>query len=167
MLLFNIAYITHLLYYNVVSIHPILLFNGSNQYGKAFILDTSIHPMLLFNLPEVMSVIFKLIISIHPMLLFNPSYIFILKQTTVISIHSMLLFNFQELVLPSVFLNFNTSHVIIQPTKNRHSCILLISINHDLKPFYQHFTNHSIENQLFVRNHVFTPFDRLFQKITW
>ena len=114
MLLFNIAYITHLLYYNVVSIHPILLFNGSNQYGKAFILDTSIHPMLLFNLPEVMSVIFKLIISIHPMLLFNPSYIFILKQTTVISIHSMLLFNFQELVLPSVFLNFNTSHVIIQ-----------------------------------------------------
>ena len=49
MLLFNIAYITHLLYYNVVSIHPILLFNGSNQYGKAFILDTSIHPMLLFN----------------------------------------------------------------------------------------------------------------------
>ena len=62
---------------------------------------------------------------------------------------------------------FNTSYVIIQPTKNRHSCILLISINHDLKPFFQHFTNHSIENQLFVRNHVFTPFDRLFQKITW
>ena len=62
---------------------------------------------------------------------------------------------------------FNTSHVIIQPTKNRHSCILLISINHDLKPFFQHFTNHSIENQIFVRNHVFTPFDRLFQKITW
>lgn len=26
-----------------------LLFNGSNQYGKAFILDTSIHPMLLLN----------------------------------------------------------------------------------------------------------------------
>ena len=62
---------------------------------------------------------------------------------------------------------FNTSYVIIQPTKNRHFCILLISINHDLKPFFQHFTNHSIENQLFVRNHVFTPFDRLFQKITW
>ena len=62
---------------------------------------------------------------------------------------------------------FNTSYVIIQPTKNRHSCILLIYINHDLKPFFQHFTNHSIENQLFVRNHVFTPFDRLFQKITW
>ena len=62
---------------------------------------------------------------------------------------------------------FNTSYVIIQPTKNRHSCILLISINHDLKPFFQHFTNQSIENQLFVRNHVFTPFDRLFQKITW
>jgi hypothetical protein len=63
--------------------------------------------------------------------------------------------------------NFNTSHVIIQPTKNRHSCILLISINHDFKPFLSYFTNHSIENQLFVRNHVFTPFDRLFQKITW
>ena len=64
-------------------------------------------------------------------------------------------------------MDFNTSYVVIQPTKNRHSCILLISINHDLKPFFQHFTNHSIENQLFVRNHVFTPFDRLFQKITW
>ena len=63
--------------------------------------------------------------------------------------------------------NFNTSYVIIQPTKNRHSCILLIYINHDLKPFLSYFTNHSIENQLFVRNHVFTPFDRLFQKITW
>ena len=62
---------------------------------------------------------------------------------------------------------FNTSYVIIQPTKNRHFCILLISINHDLKPFFQHFTNHSIENHLFVKNHVFTPFDRLFQKITW
>ena len=62
---------------------------------------------------------------------------------------------------------FNTSYVIIQPTKNRHSCILLIYINNDLKPFLSCFTNHSIENQLFVRNHVFTPFDRLFQKITW
>ena len=37
--------------------------------------------------------------------------------------------------LPRTFRNFNTSYVIIQPTKNRHPCILLISINHDLKPF--------------------------------
>ena len=66
-----------------------------------------------------------------------------------------------------IYAYFNTSYVIIQPTKNRHSCILLIYINNDLKPFLSCFTNHSIENQLFVRNHVFTPFDRLFQKITW
>ena len=82
-----------------------------------------------------------------------------------ISIHPMLLFNFIcSNSANRKISNFNTSHVIIQPTKNRHSCILLISINHDLKPFLQHFTNHSIESQLFVRNHVFTPFDRLFSK---
>ena len=107
-------------------------------------------------------------ISIHPMLLFNLSTLF--KNSTVAAYFNtsyviiQLLIKKHQLLL---LLNFNTSYVIIQPTKNRHSCILLISINHDLKPFFQHFTNHSIENQLFVRNHVFTPFDRLFQKITW
>ena len=121
--------------------------------------------MLLFNLPEVMSVIFKLIISIHPMLLFNAVLDKFLYSRTPISIHPMLLFNEAILITPFGYSrDFNTSYVIIQPTKNRHSCILLISINHDLKPFLQHFTNHSIENQLFVRNHVFTPFDRLFSK---
>ena len=84
-----------------------------------------------------------------------------------ISIHPMLLFNLLRKTGMTAITDFNTSHVIIQPTKNRHSCILLISINHNLKPFFQHFTNHSIENHLFVKNHVFTPFDRLFQKITW
>ena len=122
------------------------------------------------------------------MLLFNNAKPIILKPWTQISIHPMLLFNKCSCIIRSTFYfntshvviqpsfcrssgfslyYFNTSHVVIQPTKNRHSCILLISINHDLKPFLSYFTNHSIENQLFVRNHVFTPFDRLFQKITW
>lgn len=122
-----------------------LLFNGSNQYGKAFILDTSIHPMLLLN----NNLYFWKLLS------YKLQYITCCYSTAIV---------FTLYVLVS---NFNTSHVVIQPTKNRHSCILLISINHDLKPFLSYFTNHSIENQLFVRNHVFTPFDRLFQKITW
>ena len=127
-------------------------------------------------------------ISIHPMLLFNPYSGHTSHSETVISIHPMLLFN--RLLIKQLIKNFyfNTSHVIIQPlflfhlhlenlfqyipcyystNENCHSCILLISINHDLKPFLSYFTNHSIENQLFVKNHVFTPFDRLFQKITW
>ena len=84
-----------------------------------------------------------------------------------ISIHHMLLFNCLHHAFALLQCDFNTSHVVIQPTKNHHSCILLISINHDFNPFLSYFTNHSIENQLLVRNHVFTPFDRLFQKITW
>ena len=70
-------------------------------------------------------------------------------------------------VFANVFTDFNTSHVIIQPMKNRHSYILLIYINIDFKPFLSCFTNYSIDNQLFARSHVFTPFGRLFQKITW
>ena len=102
------------------------------------------------------------------MLLFNHILWSWLQSRKAISIHPMLLFNLSTLFKNStVAAYFNTSYVIIQPTKNRHSCILLISINHDFKPFLSYFTNHSIENQLFVRNHVFTPFDRLFQKITW
>ena len=105
---------------------------------------------------------------------FNTSYVIIQLRSkkisigfSIISIHPMLLFNKLWKCRFLRSFHFNTSYVIIQPTKNRHSCILLISINHDLKPFFQHFTNHSIENQIFVRTHVFTLFDRLFQKITW
>ena len=106
---------------------------------------------------------------------FNTSYVVIQHSLISCSSRFSTYFNTSYVVIQQLeneyeeFLemNFNTSYVVIQPTKNRHSCILLISINHDLKPFFQHFTNHSIENQLFVRNHVFTPFDRLFQKITW
>ena len=107
-------------------------------------------------------------ISIHPMLLFSFIQTMVIQLMYHISIHPMLLFSRNRITdTNSSQSNFNTSYVIIQPTKNRHSCILLISINHNLKPFFQHFTNHSIENHLFVKNHVFTPFDRLFQKITW
>ena len=98
---------------------------------------------------------------------YSTHYLLCLWVIPFISIHPMLLFNMEGALWSLPDLHFNTSHVIIQPTKNRHSCILLIYINHDFKPFLQHFTNHFIENQIFVRNHVFTPFDRLFQKITW
>ena len=106
---------------------------------------------------------------------FNTSYVIIQPMCIKNMRKSRIYFNTSYVIIQliSQFISsmrasdFNTSYVIIQPTKNRHSCILLIYINHDLKPFFQHFTNHSIENQLFVRNHVFTPFDRLFQKITW
>ena len=101
-----------------------------------------------------------------------------------ISIHSLLLFNQRQIkdlsccfsfqYIPCCYStkkimrfaqmesDFNTSHVVIQPTKNRHSCILLIYINNDLKPFLSCFTNHTIEKYRNLRNHVFTPFDRLF-----
>ena len=123
--------------------------------------------MLLFNFADNVTLELFFRISIHPMLLFN-------KDRSKISV-TIFHFNASHVIIqhqkkfPVHFCrnNFNASHVIIQPTKNRHSCILLISINHNLKPFFQHFTNHSIENHLFVKNHVFTPFDRLFQKITW
>ena len=105
---------------------------------------------------------------------FNTSYVIIqpmciknMRKSRIYFNTSYVIIQHQESKESNWIRYFNTSYVIIQPTKNRHFCILLISINHDLKPFFQHFTNHSIENQLFVRNHVFTPFDRLFQKITW
>ena len=85
-------------------------------------------------------------ISIHPMLLFSFIQTMVIQLMYHISIHPMLLFSRNRITdTNSSQSNFNTSYVIIQPTKNRHSCILLISINHNLKPFFQHFTNHSIE----------------------
>ena len=105
---------------------------------------------------------------------FNTSYVIIqpmciknMRKSRIYFNTSYVIIQHQESKESNWIRYFNTSYVIIQPTKNRHFCILLISINHDLKPFFQHFTNHSIENQLFVRNHVFTPFDRLFKKITF
>ena len=163
-----------------------LLFNSS---GRAACNYFSIRPMLLFNSVAIREGICKLkfqyILCCYSTwtytMLFVASKCFqyiLCCYSTLCKIESkMFVNNFNtsyviiQLYLPDflyiVQIYFNTSYVIIQPTKNRHSCILLISINHDLKPFFQHFTNHSIENQLFVRNHVFTPFDRLFQKITW
>ena len=127
----------------------------------------SIHPMLLFNPYSGHTSHSETAISIHPMLLFNRLLIKQLIKNFYFNTSHVIIQPFPQCVDIVYCFNFNTSYVIIQPTKNRHSCILLIYINHDFKPFLQHFTNHSIENQLFVRNHVFTPFDRLFQKITW
>ena len=105
---------------------------------------------------------------------FNTSYVIIQPTYSKQKLYKKSYFNTSYVIIQrmqgksaSAILYFNTSYVIIQPTKNRHSCILLISINHDLKPFFQHFTNHSIKNQLFARSHVFTPFGRLFQKNAW
>ena len=120
-----------------------------------------------YSTVEVLFDQYFLLISIHPMLLFN---FILLPFFHKLDIFQYILCYYSTVVKEHNFdeaNDFNTFYVIILPTKNRHSCILLIYINHDFKPFLQHFTNHSIENQLFVRNHVFTPFDRLFQKITW
>ncbi len=124
--------------------------------------------MLLFNCCLGITIRGVARISIYPMLLFNHILWSWLQSRKAISIHPMLLFNLSTLFKNStVAAYFNTSYVIIQPTKNRHSCILLISINHDLKPFSNILPTIPLKNQIFVRNHVFTPFDRLFQKITW
>ena len=120
-----------------------LLFNSS---GRAACYYFSIRPMLLFNSVAIREGIRKLKFQYIPCC-YSTSLCRYLRSCVHISIHPMLLFN----ALLNAYLNsleyFNTSYVIIQPTKNRHSCILLIYINHDFKPFFQHFTNHSIENQ--------------------
>ena len=101
------------------------------------------------------------------MLLFNKIKNHRASKGSKISIHPMLLFNMEEAQEVFSELIFQYIPCYYSTNENCHSCILLISINHDLKPFLSYFTNHSIENQLLVKNHVFTPFDRLFQKITW
>ena len=95
----------------------------------------SIHPMLLFSFIQTMVIQLMYHISIHPMLLFSfHPYI----RCTVIFEFQYILCYYSAFTICKQFIlstYFNTSYVIIQPTKNRHSCILLISINHDLKPF--------------------------------
>ena len=122
-----------------------LLFNKIKNHRASKGSKISIHPMLLFNMEEAQEVFSELIFQ------YIPCY----YSTKASSLYRRQLQKFQY--IPCYY----------STNENCHSCILLISINHDLKPFLSYFTNHSIENQLFVRNHVFTPFDRLFQKITW
>ena len=166
-----------------------LLFNVVTRVLLSFIVRISIHPMLLFNLTLFSSTLNIVSFQYIPcyystdvlesskrnLFLFQyiPCYYsteknyFKKEWRTNFNTSYVIIQLYSDNGYPINVPHFNTSYVIIQPTKNRHSCILLIYINHDLKPFLSYFTNHSIENQLFVRNHVFTPFDRLFQKITW
>ena len=168
MLLFNIIAI--LLFTSLKA-----LFQYIPCYYSTFTHIFYAHCKNCFNASHVIIQLKMVLQYLRCLLCFNTSHVIIQRSLQFANKTSHFCFNTSYVIIQRSlqFANktshfcFNTSYVIIQPTKNRHSCILLISINHDLKPFLQHFTNHSIENQLFVRNHVFTPFDRLFQKITW
>ena len=85
------------------------------------------------------------------MLLFNKIKNHRASKGSKISIHPMLLFNMEEAQEVFSELIFQYIPCYYSTNENCHSCILLISINHDLKPFLSYFTNHSIENQLFVK----------------
>ena len=98
---------------NIISKHPMLLFNSATTATTAWTFAISKHPMLLFNQCNECCRLWHRQISKHPMLLFNGRNGVIYRGLQIISKHPMLLFNLKVVWMLAFHLYFKTSYVTV------------------------------------------------------
>ncbi len=129
MLLFNVVTRVLLSFIVRISIHPMLLFNTSKVFYSFLLFLISIHPMLLFNLTLFSSTLNIVSFQYIPCYYSTEKNYFKKEWRTNFNTSYVIIQLYSDNGYPINVPHFNTSYVIIQPTKNRHSCILLISIS--------------------------------------